>query len=116
MPLSVHGQSAALPNVRFCSGETVACGTIRAMNAFITPLGLVRWTGVAVLGSLLAAVALVMGGHYDGMVVDTEPGFFDTMLLLGSWIAGMSFAVVGVGLLTARTPEPALTTAHSREV
>ncbi|WP_432479664.1 hypothetical protein [Nocardioides sp. GXQ0305] len=74
------------------------------MNYWITPTMMLRWSGLGLLGCLLAIGAYSMRAR-DAccLSVSAEEGYA-TALHLGMWIAGVSFAVVGIGMLTAKAP------------
>ena len=78
------------------------------MNRFVSPIGLLRWTGAAVLASLLAILSYA-GRTRSADVGFGEPSAHDTYTFLmgvGLWTAIISFTIVGVGLLVAQPSIP----------
>jgi hypothetical protein len=80
------------------------------VNRFVSPWGLIRWTGVAVLASMLAVIgyALRTGSADDPVFRESAYETYTMIMGLGLWTAIISLNVVGVALLVARpaTPEP----------
>jgi hypothetical protein len=80
------------------------------VNRFVSPWGLIRWTGVAVLASMLAVIsfALRTGSADDPVFRESAYDTYTTLMRLGLSTATIALTVVGVALLVARpaTPEP----------
>ena len=85
------------------------------MNRFISPIGLVRWAGAGVLGSLVAFATFAMRAQDEGMLTRSAFEFYSSIIEWGLFVAVVSFAVVGLGLLTAQRPALKAEPASERE-